>query len=269
MFRTKLFGVVAGLTLAATGVSGAQTVTAKLTAPYAPNAGSVTAFGYYMSPYSGTVNGTTERFNCVDFFHDVTVGQVWTATVVNLGAAILNPSLLLSTRDGTPGVYSLGDALNIYEQVAWLTDQMPLNPASDKNRTIAVQTAIWSLANNAPSSPSSMQYANTGDFWANGGKVSTINATSTNTDPGSTGYWIYQAQTQSASQAAGYYDKFNILTDVNKANSNSVQEFIYSTPEPGTFVLIGTGLAMLMGLIVYSRRREELLGRGYSSGMLG
>src|SRR5205085_2546995 len=70
MLRSRL-PLVVGLSLAVSASLSAQnTVNVTLTAPYAPpTQGSVTAFGYYMSPYSGTVDGTTQRFNCIDFFH--------------------------------------------------------------------------------------------------------------------------------------------------------------------------------------------------------
>jgi hypothetical protein len=249
MTRFRFGSFVAGLSLI--GATSVQAQTVVLTQPYAPGGGAVTAFGYYMSPYSGTVDGTTQRLNCVDFFHEVSIGEVWTASITNLGAAIANNSLLSNTRDGSSGGYaSLSDVLKIYMEAAWLTDQYAANPATSPNQSIAIQTAIWSIVDNGPTNPASLQYANTGDFWSNG-QVSTI----VNTGVGSTGYWIDQAQTQYATQAAGYYNKFNILTGTGTPGA-SAQEFIYSTPEPGTFVLIGSGLIGLVGF-VRTRRRND------------
>jgi hypothetical protein len=243
----------AGLTLFASVAHAQSTVTAKLTAPYAPNAGAVTAFGYYMSPYSGTVDGFTQRLNCVDFFHDVSVGEVWTATTVNLGAAITAAtggdwSLLSYTREGSNGLYTPSTALSIYEQVAYLTTQYGANPASNAAQTTAIQTAIWAIANNQPNNA----FTNLGDY------VGTLNVNST--DVNTTGYWINQAQTQYNQQVAGYYDQFNVLTDVRKGTAaGGVQEFVYATPEPGTMTLIGTGL-MMMGGVGFKRRRKSVNG---------
>src|SRR5437870_2081410 len=105
-----------------------QVVHVKLTEPYAPPAmAAVTAFGHYMSPYSGTVNGHTERLNSVDFFHDVSVGQEWDATKVNLLDAIHTPDLLKYTRAGSNGyLTNLTDVLHVYEEAAWLSLQTPL-----------------------------------------------------------------------------------------------------------------------------------------------
>jgi hypothetical protein len=251
MMRFRFGSFVAGLSLIAATSAGAQS-TVVLTQPYAPGGGAVTAFGYYMSPYSGTVDGTTQRLNCVDFFHEVSLGEVWTATVTNLGAAIGNISLLANTRDGSSGGYAtLSDVLKIYMEAAWLTNQFAANPASNPNQSIAIQTAIWSIVDNGPTSPASLQYANTGDYWNNGQTSSIVNSGS-----GSTGYWIQRAQTEYATQAAGYYNQFNILTGTGNPGS-SAQEFIYSTPEPGTFILIGSGLMGLVGFVRTRRRKGD------------
>jgi hypothetical protein len=250
MIRFKLASAVAVLSLVAVQAGAQSVVTAQLTAPYAPNAGAATAFGYYMSPYSGTVDGVTERLNCVDFFHEVTVGEVWSATTVNLGAAITAAgtgdwSLLSYTRDGSNGLYPPSTALTIYEQVAFLTTQYAVNPGSNPLQTTAIQTAIWAIADNQPNSA----FTNTGNT------VGSLNSSST--DVNSTGYWINQAQTMYDQQGAGYYDQFNILTDVNHATAaGGVQEFVYATPEPGTLTLIGTGLMMMSG-VGFRRRRKN------------
>src|SRR5207302_8820175 len=105
MISARFSKVVAGLSLLGASAVGAQDIVhVKLTEPYAPpNMAAVTAFGFYMSPYTGTVNGTIERLNCVDFFHDVDIGQTWDAAKVNLGDAINNQNVLLWTRDGSDG----------------------------------------------------------------------------------------------------------------------------------------------------------------------
>ncbi|HEX3868622.1 MAG TPA: PEP-CTERM sorting domain-containing protein [Gemmatimonadaceae bacterium] len=248
------FAFLAGSLALMTATAAAAQNNVQLTQPNAPGGGAVTAFGYYMSPYTGTVNGVTERLNCVDFFHDVSIGEQWTATITNLGAAAQNLSLLSATRDGSSGGYSsLADVLKMYEEAAWLTNQYGPNPALNPDRAVAIQTAIWSIVDNGPTNPSSLQYASTGDYWDDGHQTASIVDDGT----GSTGYWINEAETEYKLQSDTYYDEFNLLSGTGAVGSGA-QEFIYSsaTPEPGTFVLIGTGLAGMAGAVRLRRRKR-------------
>ena len=241
---------VSALAVVIASAAGAQNVI--LTQPFAPGGGSVTAFGYYMSPYTGTLDGVTERFNCVDFFHDVTIGEHWTVISTNLGDATRDAALLGATRDGGAGGYSsLSEVLKLYQEAAWLTDQYAANPAANPNQSVAIQTAIWSIVDNGPTNPESLKYESTDDYWSGGAQVATI----LDTGDGSTGYWIDRAQTEYALQSDTYYDKFNILTGTGNPGAGA-QEFLYSSPEPGTLVLIATGLLGIAG-VVRARRRAE------------
>jgi len=243
MPRLKVSAVVASLSLVAAVSAGAQS-SVVLTAPYAPNGGAVTAFGYYMSPYSGTVDGTLQRLNCVDFFHDAVVGEQWAAVQTNLGAASANLSLLTGTRDGSNGRYSLSQALTVYQKVAWLTDQFPTNPASNPTLTTAIQTAIWTISSNDLVHTYVTDPQGSHDF------VGTFDVASA--DPLSTGYWINQANVNYSQQSSDYYNKFNILTDVTNPGT---QEFLYSTPEPATLVLMATGFLGIAGVGIKRRRK--------------
>jgi len=227
------------------GVAQAQTVTATVTAPYAPGGSAVVSpFGYYMSPYSGTVDGgPATRFNCVDYFHEVLVGQSWTATSTNLGAMVtalqandmptLN-ALVGNTRGGD--IFPPGDAVAMYQQAALLTTMFASNPGADPTRTSAIQTAIWAITSG-------------GAFTATGQSIG-LGSTGENT----TSFWVDYAANNYASQSAGFYDQFNILTDVNHRNGGA-QEFIYATPEPATMTLLATGF-FAMGGFARGRRRK-------------
>lgn len=246
----KLASMVVGLAMMS-GVAQAQTVvTANLTDAWAPGGSAVTSpFGYYMSPYSGTVNGgSVVRFNCVDFFHEVSVGETWQATTTNLGSlvnaaqggntATLN-TLLGYTREG--GNYSPATAVAIYQQAALLTTMYGANPGSDPTRSSAIQTAIWAITTNGlnPVFPAAQ--------WIGSGSAT----------ENTTGFWINYAANNYLSQSAGFYDQFNILTDLDHG-ANGNQEFIYSTPEPATLTLLGTGLLAIGGVAMKRRRKGTL-----------
>src|SRR5258708_37012309 len=55
---------------------------------------------YYVSPYSGTMNGQSVTLFCDDIMNDVTFGQQWWANVTNLATAV-NTNDFSQTRYGS------------------------------------------------------------------------------------------------------------------------------------------------------------------------
>src|SRR3954468_6488754 len=101
--RFRSLALAASLMIAGSVSASAQTTTVKITGASIPGAtavtsGSATAGSYpagtpnfYVSPYAGLINyntttgtGTNVALNCVDYFHHVSIGDVWTANVTNL-----------------------------------------------------------------------------------------------------------------------------------------------------------------------------------------
>jgi PEP-CTERM motif-containing protein len=185
------------------------------------NGGTVTAFGFYVGPYNGVMGSppTPVVLNCVDFFHDVVVGEVWDANLTNLGTGI------------GVGSVTRNSSLQLYQEAAWLTTQYPTNPTTTAQRqTVAdIQATMWDLfpipaGYGAPPTPSSS-------------------------------YWLGQAQ---ANYSTIDYSDFWVVTAVDKNDPSSAQEFVMrttTTPEPSTIVLLLTGLG-LVALVAW-RRRER------------
>jgi hypothetical protein len=182
----------------------------------------VTAFGYYVGPFSGTLLSDPTRptidLFCLDVMNQVQFGQKWTAVFTNLANGNL-----ANTRHGAASVLN-------YKKAAWLTSQYAATATSQWG---GIQAAVWNLFN--PGNP-------------NGG-----------TSPGNNtheAYWLAQASTFASSAAFNTFDysKYTIVTDVNGVGQRvgGVQEFMTTTvtPEPETYLLMGTGLLAILGVAV-------------------
>jgi hypothetical protein len=165
---------------------------------------------YYVSPYTGTMNGQTVVLFCDDIKNEVTFGQQWQANVTNLGTAI-STNNFTNTRYGgvsTSAVY--GNATTAYSEVAWLTTQF----ANHTNDFVSLQYAIWDIMN--PGSEPGY---------------------------GDVQMWLNQAQLN-----FGSIDPRNFEVVTNTGNlqlTGQVQEFIVQTPEPGVLALLICGLLAL------------------------
>ena len=178
------------------------------------------AFGYYVGPYYGDLGTQAVVLDCVDFANDVYFGEQWYANLSSIETA----QDLLNTRYG-----SLPDALQLYQEAAWLTQQYALNPRSDY---ADIQATIWQLFD--PSAPSP-----------------------------STNFWLYRAQ---ANYMFGDYSDFFVVTNIGPVMpTGQVQEFltvldpsmpiypdpptnpgnVLATPEPPLMGMIGLGLVTI------------------------
>ncbi len=169
---------------------------------------------YYVSPYSGTMNGVAVVLFCDDILNNVSIGQ-WTANVTNLGNA-LNTNNFSNTRYGGVSTSSVfANPTVAYEEVAWLTTQF----ASHSADYVSLQYAIWDI----------------------------MNPGSEPTAYGNVQYWLTQAGLNYGSISP---NNFSIVTNTGKLTlTGQVQEFIVQTPEPSALVLLCCGLLALGALL--------------------
>jgi hypothetical protein len=139
------------------------------------------AFGYYVGPYYGKLEQQSVVLDCVDFANDVSFGQQWAANLSHINTQ----GDLANTRFG-----GVANALQLYQEAAWLTIQYSVTPASSYGD---IHATIWQLFDRFAPTPSS-------------------------------GYWLSQAQ---ANYSSGAYENFFVVTNVGPVNpTGQVQEFL-------------------------------------------
>jgi hypothetical protein len=160
-------------------------------------------------PYYATVNGSPVDVMCDDWAHGGAPGDVWQANVTNLGTS--NLSLLRFNQ--------LNNALTLYKEAGWLLLETQVTPQS---QWMEMNFAVWHIFDSSTPLNGSVQ------FW--------INAAQQEAQNGFPGVDFYHVE---------------ILTPViqHDPNLSHPQEFLTivpGVPEPGTLLLLGSGLVGLL-----------------------
>ncbi len=183
---------------------------------------------YYVMPYQVTIEGASQIVTCIDFLDDVRHGDVWQADILNPGQAAAS------------GFFGVSSSLEKYERAAWLSVQS----YSNTDQQIGLQYAIWNIFSSVSSTPASLSYEAQVDAAASTGYA--------NFD--FNGFRFIQ-QAGAVSGTAGTQQAFVFQTTSSLSRTSSGSSASSATPEPGTLVLIGTGLV----LIAFGRRKIKLL----------
>jgi hypothetical protein len=185
--------------------------------------------GVAVTPYVVTIDGVQQVVTCYDLHDDIQKNDTWQAYEYTLDEAIASGMF----SSGTWGDPTVG-----YKSVGWLSAQTYSNAAEE----VGLQYAIWDVfANVNTSLLSTAQYNAYHQYELDLGTQVTNHFASFDFS-----HTTYLEPTTGAVGATGTKQAFVFAITPGGGNQTS-------TPEPGTMVMIGSGLLCLLSSIGFKR----------------
>ena len=190
--------------------------------------------GAYVSPYTGTIDGSNALIICDDYTTDVNVGLTWTATAENAGSLNASEPPKFWGKNGNgpnSGVSSGYTAQQDYDAVAWLANQLML-PADLDNGTLQADYsyAIWNIFDPG---------------------LTTLNGQNSYGPDGGASALITEAYNEVVND---HYVATNVVVYTPNPLTASQEYLVVTAPEPAAAAVLGFDLLSVLAILFLLRR---------------